>query len=404
MTGLPSWFHEGVAFLGAVTAGVVATVIVKIYEFVQSKRDPHDGSAIPRRDSAASHHETELERHRGWSAKRVAGLVLLLGLSIAVVNLGGTEGRLAVTAAFVALCAGIAALASHFLAEQYKKSALDAIFSLPMVAVLLFGGLSAYFGFPRTPDPVTTGATPPPPPLLVTPSASPEPNPATPEPSVSAIPTTPPDSETVSPGPTPSVESPIPPTAQPTTDTQRRVRINQMDADLKSNSPATRLDAFDRAMKSTDDALRYLALSTALKSPHPDLRIVALPAAVRSKKSFVVNITDSDHSDDSEKLLKLIGKEFTVQVEDFDPSSKTFRASTPASGGGATVGGPPFRRQPSTVSGERLSFSFSTGLVVPGGGCSGIALLYDRSATLRGSMNCSGNFTANYTITIDILK
>jgi hypothetical protein len=390
--------HALVGLIGAIVGGVLAALPLKIRQVI----DPT--GTLQAANSSPTASELELERHHGWSGRRLTALVVLVAAAVILVLTWRTpQVRVVVAAALLAICAVVPVAMQPLLLKEFNKGFFAGIFSFPMLAALICGFVAAYIASPEIPLPSTGGSN-------STTGMAPQPS----SPPSSAIVSASPDVAGVASTPSPegsSTESP--PSTEPTTqavesatpEPTKQEALSRLRKDLASKDAPTRLGAFKNAVDSGDDAQRNTAVQMALKTPYSDLRSLVVAGAMRSAGSFIVHITHTNGDSDSTALLEKIGRDIEVRIEDYDKSKNTFIASTSASGVVATVGGPPFpHNRPSHISGERLSFSFDIARVVAGSGCTGFALLTGAVGTMTGTMHCSGNYTANYSIAIDIAK
>jgi hypothetical protein len=389
--------HALVGVIGALVGGVLAALPLKIRQVVDPTGTLQAASSSP----TAS--ELELERHHGWSGRRIMALVLLLAGAVVLVFTWRTpQVRVIVAAALFAACAVVPVAMQPLLLKEFNKGFFVGLTSFPMLAALICGFVSAYIVSPELPLPSNAVSSNPV--AVTTPQPSPAPSSfiVSSSPDASSVAITPsPDSSSTAPSPSTESTAPTiePATPQPT----EEEALARLRADLAAKGAPKRLGAFKNAIDSGDDAQRATAVETALKSPYTDLRALAVAGAMRSAGSFIVHIKHAESDSDSTALLEKIGRDIEVQIADYDKSKNIFIASTSASGVVATVGGPPFpHNRPSYISGKRLSFSFDIARVVPGSGCTGVALLAGAAGNMTGTMHCSGNYTANYSIEIDI--
>jgi hypothetical protein len=386
--------HTLFGLIGSLVGGLLTTLLVKLRQVVDPAGTLRAANTIP----TAS--ETEIERHHGWTRTRLMVLVLLLaGAMIVVLTWHAPHVRIIVACVLVAVCGAVPLAMQPLLIKEFNKGFLVGLTSYPTLAVLTCAFVSAYILSPDLPISPSSNPTPE---QTQQPSPIPSSDTVAPSPDAGVVVTTPsPDgSSTESPPSTePTAETSEPATPEPT----EQEALSRLLTALTSKNPPTRLSAFKNAIDSGDDTQRTMAVQAALKTPYSDLRALVVAGAISSAHSFIVHIKHAASDSDSTALLDKIGRDIEVQVEDYDKSKNTFIASTSASGVVATVGGPPFpHNRLSHISGERLSFSFDIARVVPGSGCTGVALLTGIAGTMSGTMHCSGNYTANYDIAINL--
>jgi len=194
---------------------------------------------------------------------------------------------------------------------------------------------------------------------------------------------------------------------QVTSPAARRAQIERVKDGLNSPDSTTRLVTLEQAVLTKDLTIRRVALSTAFASADADLRSLAVMAAVSSTASFVVSVVGTDRSEGSgERLLKILGSNIELRVQNFDRAAGTFQVTTAYSAPKAVTylngNTSPYARS-GAVSGERLSFAFDIARVLPEV-CTGVTTLQRGTTMLRGTMTCTGNETASYTVSIDILR